>query len=58
MAKNHRGKGLKNLPNYGRGECPVCHRTGVKLLYEVKVGDQTHKVCKCCRKCAPQKLSV
>ena len=58
MAKNHRGKGLKNLPNHGRGECPVCHRTGVKLLYEDKVGEQTHKVCKNCRQSAAQKLSA
>ena len=33
MAKNNRGKGLKKVPNNGRGECPVCHRTGIKLLY-------------------------
>ncbi|MCB5245191.1 MAG: hypothetical protein WC179_00325 [Candidatus Cloacimonadaceae bacterium] len=58
MAKNYRGKGIKNLPNQGRGECPVCHRTGIKLLYEVKVGDKTHKVCKYCKQCAAQKLGA
>ena len=58
MAKNHRGKGLKNLPNHGRGECPECHRTGVKLLYKVKVGEQTKKKKKNCRQSAAQKLSA
>ncbi|MEN6445642.1 MAG: hypothetical protein ABFC98_06300 [Candidatus Cloacimonas sp.] len=58
MAKNTRGKGIKNIPNHGRGECPVCHRTGIKLLYEVKVGEKTYKVCKTCKNSAAQKLSV
>jgi len=58
MPKTHRGKEIKKLPNQGRGECPVCHHTGVKLLYEVKVGDKTHKVCKNCKKIAAEKLSA
>lgn len=58
MAKNHRGKGLKSLPNGGRGECPVCQRTGIKLVYEVKVGDKTHKVCKNCKNIAAEKLGA
>ena len=58
MAKNTRGKGLKNLPNHGRGECPVCHKTGLKLLYEVKVGEKTYKVCKTCKDKAAEKLSA
>ncbi|MDI3503385.1 MAG: hypothetical protein PWP64_321 [Candidatus Cloacimonadota bacterium] len=49
MAKNHRGKEIRKLPNHGRGECPYCHRTGVKVLYEIKAGDQTIKVCKKCK---------
>ena len=57
MAKNHRGKGIKNLPNHGRGICPVCQKTGVKVLYEVKVGDKTHKVCKLCKNIAAERLS-
>lgn len=56
--KNHRGKELRKLPNRGRGECPVCHHTGVKLLHEVKVGDKTQKVCKNCRHIAAAKLSA
>ncbi|HOD18532.1 MAG TPA: hypothetical protein PLF50_06535 [Candidatus Cloacimonadota bacterium] len=50
MAKNNRGKQLRSLPNHGRGECPICHRTGVKLTYELKKDDQTLKVCKLCSK--------
>lgn len=58
MAKNHRGKGIRNLPNHGRGECPVCHRTGVKITHEVKAGDVTHKVCKACKSVSPEKLTA
>jgi len=58
MAKNHRGKEIRKMPNHGRGECPVCHRTGVKLTHEVKAGDKTHKVCKVCRKVSPESLSA
>lgn len=50
MGKNHRGKGITGLPSHGRGECPVCKRTGIKLLYEVKQDEQTIKVCKICSK--------
>ncbi|MGF1506022.1 MAG: hypothetical protein ACFB51_12960 [Anaerolineae bacterium] len=45
MAKSHRGKVLRRLPSRGRGICPDCGRTGVKLLYSQ--GDV--KVCKHCR---------
>ena len=58
MAKNYRGKGIKNLPAHGRGECPVCHRTGVKVLHEVKAADKTVKVCKVCKGVAAAKLSA
>ena len=58
MAKNNRGKGIKKLPNSGRGECPVCNRTGIKLLNEVKVGEKTYKVCKTCKGVAAKKLSA
>lgn len=48
MSKNHRGSGIRNLPLHGRGECPVCKRTGVKILYEQTIDGQTAKVCKMC----------
>jgi hypothetical protein len=58
MAKNHRGKQLRSLPNHGRGECPVCHRTGVKLTHEVKAADKTVKVCKICKSVNPETLAA
>lgn len=48
MSKNHRGSGIRSLPNHGRGECPICHRTAVKVLYEVEVDGKKLKVCKVC----------
>ncbi|MDD2228345.1 MAG: hypothetical protein PHY48_02915 [Candidatus Cloacimonetes bacterium] len=58
MAKNYRGKGIVNLPSHGRGECPVCHRTGIKVLHEIKLTDKTIKVCKICKGTSPEKLSA
>ena len=49
MSKNNRGTGLRELPRRGRGECPLCGRTAIKLVYEVKKGEETLKVCKNCR---------
>ncbi len=47
MSKAHRGKGIRELAAHGRGICPVCGSTGVKVLYEA--GEQKIKVCKPCR---------
>jgi RNA polymerase subunit RPABC4/transcription elongation factor Spt4 len=49
MAKPHRGKGLRELFAHGRGTCPVCGATGIKVLYEQEAGDQKIKVCKPCK---------
>ena len=49
MSKNHRGKGIRELSSRGRGECPVCKRSGVKVLYEQEAGEKKIKVCKTCR---------
>ncbi len=49
MSKNNRGAGLREVPGRGRGVCPVCGRTAIKLVYEVKKGEETLKVCKNCR---------
>ena len=49
MAKPHRGKSIRELPFHGRGECPVCKRRNVKILYEQEAGDKKVKVCKICR---------
>jgi hypothetical protein len=49
MAKTHRGKGLWKIPGRARGTCPVCARTGIKLLYPLRVNGETVNVCKNCR---------
>ena len=61
MAKeNRRGKGLKHLYidpngtvhqgwyNNGRGTCPVCQRTGVKVVFEQGTDENKVHVCKRC----------
>ncbi|MCL2473003.1 MAG: hypothetical protein FWF26_04925 [Treponema sp.] len=49
MAKPHRGKGIRELFARGRGECPVCKRRNVKILYEQDAGDKKVKICKTCK---------
>lgn len=50
MAKTHRGTGLKEQVKGGRGTCPVCGRTGIKVLYEVGEENDKKVVCKECNK--------
>ena len=33
----------------GRGTCPVCGASRIKLLYEQDAGEQKVKVCKLCK---------
>ncbi|MDR1665161.1 MAG: hypothetical protein LBR83_09635 [Clostridiales bacterium] len=47
MPKPKRGKLAKTVSGW-RGTCPVCHRTGVKVLWEKTVDDKKLKVCKNC----------
>jgi len=49
MSKAHRGKGIADQFAHGRGECPVCKRTSVKILYEQDAGGQKVKICKICK---------
>jgi hypothetical protein len=49
MSKAHRGKGIRELFARGRGECPVCKRTNVKILYEQESEGTKVKVCKTCK---------
>jgi len=49
MSKAHRGKGIRELFARGRGTCPVCGASGIKLLYEQDAGGQKVKVCKACK---------
>lgn len=48
MAKTHRGRGTRELVSQGRGKCPKCGRTGIKLLYEVGEGEEKQMICKTC----------
>jgi hypothetical protein len=48
MSKNHRGTGLRSLPAHGRGVCPICKKSDIKVIYEVEVDGQKVKVCKYC----------
>ena len=50
MAKTHRGKVMRELPGCGRGTCPICGRTGIKIVFEITKDEQTLKVCKRCNK--------
>ena len=49
MSKNHRGKGIRAMFAHGRGECPVCKRNNVKILYEQEAGGKKFKICKTCK---------
>jgi hypothetical protein len=49
MSKAHRGKGIRDQFARGRGECPVCRRVNVKILYEQEAGEQKIKICKTCK---------
>jgi hypothetical protein len=35
--------------SHGRGECPICKKEGVKVLYELESGEKKIKVCKTCK---------
>lgn len=48
MAKSHRGIGVRKLYNRGRGACPVCKRTGVKVIYSHDINNKKVNVCKKC----------
>jgi CRISPR/Cas system-associated protein Cas10 (large subunit of type III CRISPR-Cas system) len=49
MSKAHRGKGIRGEAAHGRGECPVCKRSSVKILYEQEAGETKLKICKTCK---------
>lgn len=50
MSKAHRGSGIRELVKGGRGACPVCKRTGVKVMYENEINEKKVMVCKECNK--------
>lgn len=50
MSKAHRGTPLKKeTPGAGRGECPLCKRSGIKLLYSKEFGEKKVDICKQCK---------
>lgn len=49
MSKAHRGAGIRSTVNKSRGTCPVCKRSGIKLMYEHQIGEQKVNICKQCR---------
>ena len=49
MSKAHRGSGIRKLPMAGRGLCPVCKRSKVKVLYEQEINGKKLAICKQCR---------
>ena len=49
MSKAHRGAGIRELGNQGRGTCPVCKRSGIKVLYEQEINEQKMSFCKQCK---------
>ncbi|WP_225442651.1 hypothetical protein [Paenibacillus lycopersici] len=59
MAKTKRGRILWSLPSRGRGTCPICSRTRIKLLYPRAKSDGTAiKVCKRCIHAPQDKIDV
>ena len=48
MSKAHRGKGIRAEQNRGRGVCPVCNKTGIKVLYEQEINGAKSMLCKIC----------
>ncbi len=49
MSKAHRGSGIRDKVRSGRGTCPVCKRTGVKLLYTYEHKEKKLEICKICK---------
>jgi ribosome-binding protein aMBF1 (putative translation factor) len=49
MSKAHRGTGVRNEPNHGRGVCGLCGKSQIKVLYDHEVDGQKVKICKFCK---------
>ena len=49
MSKAHRGAGIRELAANGRGSCPACKRTGIKVLYEHELEGKKIMICKQCK---------
>ena len=49
MSKAHRGPGVRNEPNHGRGVCGISGKAQIKTLYEQEVDGKKVKICKFCK---------
>ena len=49
MSKAHRGTGIRSEANHGRGTCPICGKTQIKVLYDQEVDGKKVKICKVCK---------
>ncbi len=48
MSKAHRGTGIRQEYNSGKGTCPICKRTQIKVLYDTTIDEKKVKICKTC----------
>ncbi|GAA0381125.1 hypothetical protein [Paenibacillus motobuensis] len=59
MSKPKRGRSLWGLPSRGRGTCPICNSTRIKLLYpRAKTNGTVVTVCKKCSKAEQNKVDA
>lgn len=49
MSKANRGSGIRDKVKSGRGTCPLCKRTGIKVMYQVELKEAKYKICKQCK---------
>ncbi|WP_319561585.1 hypothetical protein [Marispirochaeta sp.] len=49
MSKANRGSGIRDKVKSGRGACPLCKRSGIKVTYEVELKENKYMVCKQCK---------
>ncbi len=58
MSKAHRGTGIRNEVNHGRGKCGICGKEQIKVLYEADVDGNKVKICKFCKAAMKNKAKV
>lgn len=49
MSKAHRGTGLRKTVNHGRGLCPLCKNSNIKVIYEYDLEGKKVMICKFCK---------
>ncbi len=49
MSKAHRGTGIRQEPNHGRGTCAICGKSQIKTLYDQEIDGKKVKICKYCK---------